>query len=350
MTVIAGNQENAVWRPPELDCIPKAGVTHEVADLMARAVLLEVEDDPNQEEEPLGSNLVALSAGYSPVSQWFRQYLKFSAININTIVHDQKKILPRINRVRGRRLSRDEIRSIVEEDIYWYTGFCVDWFQVAKDVVFKTSGDNNLPIDLRHVVGIYLYLPPKILKDSGRDQDVLLHWGFDQKDWSDSFITYIQDHFPEESPQWRQLHTDYFGEAPILPHRMTFISTSVGLLLSRSDNDNIIQLFSRMDQAVQNQDWSLVLHVSASIFETVAKLRVGTPGVQNQTLGSFFQAYRNCSLLPAQILDYIESIYKRRNTEPLAGHGSTSASTFTEREAMQARALTQLLVRLELDA
>jgi hypothetical protein len=346
---MVGEQENAIWRPPEIECIPEVGVTHEVADLMARAVLLE-ETEFSQRGEPLSSSLVALSAGYSPVSQWFRQYLQFSAVNINDIVNDRKKIIPaRINRVRGRKLSRDEIRTIIKGNIFWDTLFCLEWFKVAERIASETSGDSKTSIDLRHVVGLYLFIPRDFLEDTGRDEDVLQRWGFDQKDWSDSFITYIQDHFPGEIPQWRQLHTDYFGEVPSLPHRMVFTSVSTGLLLSRADNDNIIQLFSRMDLAIQNRDWPLVLHVSASIFETVAKLRVGTPGVQNQTLGGFFPAYRNCSRLPPPLLDYIEAIYKRRNTEPLAGHGSTSTPTFTALEATQARALTQLLVRLELE-
>jgi hypothetical protein len=40
------------------------------------------------------------------------------------------------------------------------------------------------------------------------------------------------------------------------------------------DNSNIRALFDRMDRAMQDEDWPLVLHTGASIFETLAKLVV----------------------------------------------------------------------------
>lgn len=113
------------------------------------------------------------------------------------------------------------------------------------------------------------------------------------------------------------------------------------------ENPNIRQLFGRLDRAMQDQDWTLVLHTGASIFETLAKLVVPLPGVQNQPLGSFFAAFRKHSKLAGPLLDTIEAIYKRRNIEPLAGHGSIRDPEITREDAIQIGTLTRALVHLE---
>lgn len=110
---------------------------------------------------------------------------------------------------------------------------------------------------------------------------------------------------------------------------------------------NVRKLFERMDRAMQDSDWSLVLHTAASIFETVAKQVVSNPNVQNQSLGGWFSQYRKHSLLSAPLLDAMEAIFKRRNIEPLAGHGSVSDASITQEEAIQIRELTTAVVRLE---
>ena len=109
---------------------------------------------------------------------------------------------------------------------------------------------------------------------------------------------------------------------------------------------NIRSLFDRLDRAMQDKDWSLVLHTSASIFETLAKLVVSLPSVQNQSLGTFFAAFRKHASLAAPLLDTIEAIYKRRNIEPLSGHGSTADPAITREEALQVAHFTRALVRL----
>lgn len=110
---------------------------------------------------------------------------------------------------------------------------------------------------------------------------------------------------------------------------------------------NIRALFDRLDRAIQDRDWSLVLHTGASIFETLAKLVVPSPGVQGQSLGGFFAAFRKHSALAAPLLDAIEAIYKRRNIEPLSGHGSAEDPSITREEAIQVARLTRALVHLE---
>lgn len=110
---------------------------------------------------------------------------------------------------------------------------------------------------------------------------------------------------------------------------------------------NIHILIKRMNTALDNGDPACVLHTSASIFETMAKDIVGIDTVQNQSLGAFFDRYRRESALPLEVLDYILSVYKRRNIEPLAGHGSVKEPTILMSEAVVLAELTKAFVRIE---
>jgi len=113
------------------------------------------------------------------------------------------------------------------------------------------------------------------------------------------------------------------------------------------DHQNIRLLVERMDSDLERKDFPLVLHSSASIFETLAKGVVDAESIQNQTLGGFFEMYRNKSKLPSGILDYILEIYKKRNTEPLAGHGSLKTPTITNQEAIILCQMTKAFVKIE---
>ena len=110
---------------------------------------------------------------------------------------------------------------------------------------------------------------------------------------------------------------------------------------------NIRILLKRMEQSLYALDPSAVLHASASVFETLAQDIIGLESIKNQTLPSFFKRYRKDSSLPNEILDYILSIYNRRNSEPLAGHGSTNTPSITQSEAVILAELTIALVKIE---
>lgn len=115
----------------------------------------------------------------------------------------------------------------------------------------------------------------------------------------------------------------------------------------KDEHPNIRLLIDRMNNALDGDDPPGVLHASASIFETMAKDIVSLESIQDQTLASFFDRYRKNSGLPEEILDYILAIYKRRNTEPLAGHGSTKPFGISKSEAVILAELTRAFVRIE---
>ena len=141
--------------------------------------------------------------------------------------------------------------------------------------------------------------------------------------------------------------------------------TSYGVLLDKSWNKESIEssdrlgentllmhpnmhvLINRLDDSLIRNDYASVLHASASIFETLAKDIVRIPTVQDKTLKSFFERYRQDSNLPDEILDYILGIYELRNTTPLAGHGSTRTPSITREAAVTLSEMTKAFVKIE---
>lgn len=114
-----------------------------------------------------------------------------------------------------------------------------------------------------------------------------------------------------------------------------------------ADHPNIRVLIERMETGFEKKDYAGVLHASATVFETLAKLVFNNPNVEKETLGAMFAGYQKRSELPAPLLDYILETYNRRNTEPLAGHGATKAPSVTAKDASVLIEITKMCVRLE---
>lgn len=110
---------------------------------------------------------------------------------------------------------------------------------------------------------------------------------------------------------------------------------------------NIRTLVNRMEKALRDKDFSNVLHASASVFETMAKDIVSKPSIQNKSLKSFFNKYRQESTLPNEILDFILKMYEKRNVEPLAGHGSLDKPQLSKEQALTLCEMTKAFVKIE---
>lgn len=113
------------------------------------------------------------------------------------------------------------------------------------------------------------------------------------------------------------------------------------------EHPNIRILIKRMDLLLENSDYPGVLHASASIFETHAKSIINQKSIENKSLGSFFDKYRKKLKLPESFIDEIKALYSLRNTEPLAGHGSTRMPTITKEDAVIIDEMTKSFIRIE---
>jgi hypothetical protein len=114
-----------------------------------------------------------------------------------------------------------------------------------------------------------------------------------------------------------------------------------------SEHPNVRLLVERMEAAFERKDYAGVLHASATVFETLAKLVFDDPEVEAQSLGGFIGGYRKRSLLPEPLLDFIQETYNRRNQEPLAGHGATRQPSVSAAQAAVLVEMTKTCVRLE---
>ena len=68
-----------------------------------------------------------------------------------------------------------------------------------------------------------------------------------------------------------------------------------------------------MELLLIKDDYSGVLHTSASIFETLAKIVINIPTIEDQTFKSFFERYKKDSQLPEELLKLALEIYDKRN-------------------------------------
>ena len=113
-----------------------------------------------------------------------------------------------------------------------------------------------------------------------------------------------------------------------------------------NEHPNVKKLISRMDSSFANDDYTGVLHASASVYETLVKDISGEPKFQKMSLGQILNDSQFSLNIPEQIIDYIREIFKKRNTVPTAGHGGTSIPTITKEEAIVIREFTKTIVRV----
>jgi len=118
-------------------------------------------------------------------------------------------------------------------------------------------------------------------------------------------------------------------------------------LSSQGNHPNLKILLERMGLLLLKEDYSGVLHTSASIFETISKDIIGNPKIENQPFGSFFNAYIKKSKLPTALLDYAKEIYRKRNITPGAGHGGTQLADFHKEDAVIIAEITKACLRIE---
>lgn len=119
---------------------------------------------------------------------------------------------------------------------------------------------------------------------------------------------------------------------------------------SALDNDaspNLRTILRRMDSYLNDEDYADVLLNSAMAIEFISKQIYGSSKIYNQSFGSYFEGYKNKTTLPEPIIDWMLQIYKRRNTEPLASHGSPLPPSITCEEASLIAEMTKAFIRYE---
>lgn len=117
--------------------------------------------------------------------------------------------------------------------------------------------------------------------------------------------------------------------------------------LDNDANPNLRTILSRMDSFLNAEDYAGVLFNSAQAIEYISKQIYGSSKIYNQSFGSYVEGYKNKTTLPEPIIDWMLQIYKRRNTEPLAAHGSPLPPSITCEEATLIAEMTKAFIRYE---
>jgi len=111
---------------------------------------------------------------------------------------------------------------------------------------------------------------------------------------------------------------------------------------------NIVTLLDRLDSALERGDYPAVLHASASIIETAVKDKYRhEPGIQDQGFGGFIDKLKADPRNPKEIVEFMHRVYKQRNTDPLAGHGSILKPLITKEEAIILKEFTLAMVKAQ---
>ena len=146
--------------------------------------------------------------------------------------------------------------------------------------------------------------------------------------------------------EWACVSACHFLDCSVYSQVNDFNSKGIGKFDTLA-HSNVIALIGRMEQCLENNDPSGVLHAAANILETAAKDIIKSDNIENQTLGSFIEKYKKESRLPNEIKDVVGKIYDLRNKMPLSGHGSTSVPTMNMHDAIVIAAATKFIVEIE---
>lgn len=245
------------------------------------------------------------------LTRLLRQSVQKKSEDLDTpSIYWQNEVINRANTITERPvyvLKSDDLNDVVPEELVWHKGefdVCIRRFNSVEFIEFLAEMVASRWIDLALANSLLL------------EANISISFK-----WSDS--------------------SKHFLSVDVRP------ITDLNADLEEDKRPNIRTLVARLDRELEARDYAAVLHCSATIFETLAKDVVGIPEVADQTLGSFFDRYRKDSSLPEAILDYILAVYKRRNTEPLAGHGHVDEPTVTRSEAEVLTAFTKVFITLE---
>ena len=146
--------------------------------------------------------------------------------------------------------------------------------------------------------------------------------------------------------EWGFLTARHFLDCSAYNQVKDFNSKGIGKF-DRLAHSNVVVLIGRMEQCLESNDPSGVLHAASNILETMAKDVLGDEKLADQTLGGFIEKYKNGSSLPDEVKNVVGAIYSLRNTMPLSGHGSTKEPNIGMKDAIVIAAITKFVVEIE---
>jgi hypothetical protein len=147
------------------------------------------------------SLLLAFLVNDDLVSQWFQSYITQAGINVQKIL-EERSLNQRI---------MDDIAAaapIPPHGRLRMTTSARRFLQAAKQLNKRLAGpDEEIPLDVSHLMAIFIYSPWDHEKD-------LIRWGFNRADWSNEFLKLMSSLNRRQMSFWRDLHQVTFGAEP----------------------------------------------------------------------------------------------------------------------------------------
>jgi len=218
--------------------------------LLVRVEILNSQKTDDQvltETYPFDALFVGLFTATDPLSRWFQQYATDNGIDVHRIL-DAAGIPPaRFARARAYKPNPNDVKRAFH--LAFVKNSTAVWVLLAhaSDLVKQTSGDSEQPVDLRHLLGTYLYrvkeydrfyspseygeeYPTSAPRAQRERIDFLARmtaWWVDREDLSAALLTFLAKRQPAEVPAWVEVHRAAFGNEPQLPHHgLEFVDPS----------------------------------------------------------------------------------------------------------------------------
>jgi len=174
------------------------------------------------------STLIAFLASDDPLSRWFQRYVRQSGVAEAELLRARRLNPQRLAEIAAQPLpfeslsnqpappiaqvqSRADLKAPALSFGEWIAGQRLTSSSEAilsiAGRLRQTVGGPDEPLDVRHVMGAYIY-------DPAGHQDDLIKWKFDRPRWSNAFLGQMARLHPGELEGWKGLHRSAFGKGP----------------------------------------------------------------------------------------------------------------------------------------
>jgi len=146
--------------------------------------------------------LLAFLTCDDPLSQWFKGYVQEAEIAVDTLLERRK--------LRHEQLAQIAMQSDSTDGpaTGWrQTASARSLFRAANDLLKKTAITQSPPLDVRHMMGAYIYRP-------ARHEEDLTKLNFNRVAWSNNFLGQINRLHPQELEAWKKIHLEIFPSDP----------------------------------------------------------------------------------------------------------------------------------------
>ena len=179
----------------------------ELKCLLARAKLI------NQYYEKdfdisFSSMLLAFLVCNDTISRWFRDYVKNVGINVGRIIEERKVNQQILQDIATRVILPDRLPASYRQT----TSTTIYLGMADKYRESLVRGDKTYPLQVHHLMAVYIYDPWVHKQD-------LIRWGFDRLHWSNAFLIQIRKMYPPEFDFWNFSELDFWKRQ----HHRTFL-------------------------------------------------------------------------------------------------------------------------------